>query len=310
MTTLDPVKPRRHMRTKLLCALVASAMVLASCGDTADSPGLETATTETVTASTVPPTTEAGPENASADGCPSEHFEVETVNGYSQVDGIDDPELAVECTEDSFIVRSNGIPAFEFVQITPNAIESQDLTFEFPLVPVSADSPGALMLGAIGVSVTGLSIFGAFEAPRDGYRDPFLDGLLDVCNGHTAPGGLYHFHTLMACVADALTEPGVVLGYAYDGYEIVTPWECSGTDCSGPVEVLSSYEKTGDGIAAFEDWTFTEGFGDLDVCNGKTDTDGVYRYYATQDFPYLPFCYHGETEFSGGEHDGDPPAGP
>ena len=44
-------------------------------------------------------------------------------------------------------------------------------------------------------------------------------------------------------------------------------------------------------------------------CGQMVDDDGVYRYYATDAFPYLPFCYHGMTDAAAGTFTGDPPAG-
>ena len=292
---------------RLRSVALVLALIVVSCGDSS-SPTIAVDSSSTSSASTQFPattTTAAATENA----CPTATFEIEAVNAYEQLAVEENPQLEIECTETAFVVISNNVPNFDYVQVTPNALESNPFEIEFPLEPTEADEPGGLALGGIGVSVTGITIFGAFEAPRDGWRDPFLDGLLDACSGHTAPGGWYHFHTLMSCIVDDHAAPGIVLGYAYDGYEIVTPWQCVDAACSETEEVFSSYERTGQGIGAFDDWTYVDFFGDLDECNGRTDDDGSYRYYATNDFPYLPFCYHGETDYADGIHDDIAPTG-
>jgi hypothetical protein len=253
---------------------------------------------------------EGQPAAAVAAACPSGSFLIEAVNAYEQA-GYADPELAVTCDAESFTVTSNGIPNFEFVQITPNALEAQNLTFTLPLEPAEAETPGALPLGPIGISANGLAIFGAFEAPQDGYKDPLLDGLLDYCNGHTAPRGLYHVHARFDCVFDDPEAPGLVYGYAADGYPILSPNVCLDEACTEVERLTSSYVRIDpEGLGAFDAWAYVEGAGDLDECNGSYDAAGNYAYYATDDFPYLTFCFHGETELAAGDFVGDPPAGP
>merc|ERR1711990_108259 len=39
---------------------------------------------------------------------------------------------------------------------------------------------------------------------------------------------------------------------------------------------------------------------DMDICGGKMDADGIYRYYTTPDFPYYLQCYRGETSSTTG----------
>lgn len=316
--------------------LTAIALVAAACGagaattsdtEVGSAVAAETSPTPTATAQVLaaqaapttaaPTTTTAAPTAVTvvestigdANPCPSDSFLIDEVNAYEQL-GYADPELAVSCDELSFTVTSNGIPNYEFVQITPNALEAQNLTFTLPLEPVAAETPGALPLGAVGISANGLAIFGAFEAPQDGYKDPLLDGLLDYCNGHTAPRGLYHFHARFDCVFDDPEEPGLVYGYAADGYPILSPNVCVDEACTEVVRMTSSYVRIDPtGLGAFDAWEYVDGSGDLDECNGAYDAEGNYAYYATDDFPYLTFCFHGETELAAGDFIGDPPVG-
>ena len=214
------------------------------------------------------------------------------------------PELEPSpASDDSFNVTANGVIGYEFVQITPNDLGAQDYSFDFPLQPTERETPGAMGLGTVGLAVNGVALFGAFEAPQDDYGDPLSDGLLDDCNGHTAPGGQYHYHARFGCLFDDPDQPGLVYGYLFDGYPIIAPFDDAG-------EVKSSYVRVDESSnAAFEAWEYQEGAGDLDECNGRTDDDGEYRYYATDAFPYLPFCFHGETDAAQGDFMGEPPAG-
>ena len=62
-----------------------------------------------------------------------------------------------------------------------------------------------------------------------------------------------------------------VIGFALDGYPIFGPYDESG--------VLQRGLDFG---------------GDLDECNGKTDSNGNYGYYLTVDPPFAPPCLKGE----------------
>ena len=252
---------------------------------------------------------EPEPEPEPEDLCPDETFQL-SVNDIERTDGYPNPELAVTCTDDTMTVVSNGMIGYEFVQITPNDLGAQDYNFALPLEPVEAATPGSLPLGTVGVSINGIAIFGAFEAPNMGYRDPLLDGLLDFCNGHTAMRGQYHYHARFDCILDDPTAPEAVIGYLFDGYEIVTPFACNDLACGSSREVSSSYVRTDQSsTAAFEAWEYQAGSGDLDECNGMVSADGTYRYYVTDAFPYVPFCFHGESTYANGDFTGAPPTG-
>lgn len=289
------------MKRLMLC-LLAVALLAAACGDD----GAETVAADPTT--TEAPTTSAPTTTAAATtGCPADDF-LTDLDGAEQPDGYGTVSLTATCDEDSLLVTSNGLIAYDFVQITPNDLAAVDQSWDLPLEPEAATVPGAMGLGTIGVAVNGVPLFGAFEAPQEGYGDPLSDGLLDACNGHTAPGGQYHYHARYGCLFDDPDQPGLVYGYANDGYAIVAPYECSDDGCTETEAVTSSYVRVDESsTAAFEAWEYQEGAGDLDECNGRTDADGVYRYYLTDTFPYLPFCYHGVTDAATGDFEGEPP---
>ena len=227
-----------------------------------------------------------------AEFCPSNDFQ--DVSTATQA-GYPTPELNIYCNGDTMIVESNGIPTFEFVQITPTDLQAQNYAWQIPITPVESAEPADVPLGgAIGITVTGLPLFGPTEAPRDGYADPYLDGILDYCNGHTAGRGDYHFHARPDCLFSNIDgNPWLVIGYAFDGYPIMAPYVCTDASCTEIYKVDSSWERTSDVRSAWDAHEYVAGSGDLDECNGMTGADGQYRYYATDSFPYFIGCYHG-----------------
>ena len=324
------------MRRLTLAALIALTSIAGACttdsgtattASTSSGSSSSTSTTSTSTTSTstapmstttaiaTTPTTVADPaptEPSAAADCPVDEFLLE-VNDVERDDGYADPELAVECGETTFTVTSNGMIAYEFVAITPNELQETEIDVELPLEPVEADEPGAIGLGSMGISVNGMALYAAFEAPQHGFGDPVTDGLLDSCNGHTSPAE-YHYHARATCLFDDPDEPGLVYGYAFDGYPIIAPFECADAECTVIEEVASSYVRVDESTtSAFEGWEYQQGAGDLDECNGRVDDDGEYRYYVTDQFPYVPFCFHGETDAARGTFTGEAPtvtAGP
>ena len=271
--------------------------------DAPSQPSLSQPEQQTVTA--------AGPSIAAVgatNDCPSAHFL--DVSTYTQ--GAIQPQLNVTCTADTVIVESNGIPNFEFVQITPTALQAQSHRWQFPLQPTLADAPTDIpLLGPIAVAVNGLPIYGPNEGGNLGYGDPYLDQILDYCNGHTGPRGEYHFHARPDCLFEDMEgNVSLVIAYAFDGYPILAPYICVDTVCSQTKEVQSSWQRTSN---AKEDWSaheYVAGSGDLDQCNGLTGPDGSYRYYATDTFPYFLGCYRGQaTVMPGPGGNGAPPDG-
>ncbi|HTM19202.1 MAG TPA: YHYH protein [Kofleriaceae bacterium] len=217
-----------------------------------------------------------------------------------------DPTLSVTCDGGVMQVVSNTIPSFTFDQVTPNALEEHHHTWAIPLAPVESAAPADVPLaGAAAVAVNGLPIYGPTEAPQMGYRDPVLDQLLDYCGGHTAPGGMYHFHARPDCLfADAAGNTYLVLGWAFDGYPILAPYACSDDACTEVVELQSSWRQVEEvyGTTIENAWDaheYVDGLGDLDRCNGRALPGGGYAYFATDSFPYFLGCYHGEV--TGGE---------
>jgi hypothetical protein len=205
------------------------------------------------------------------------------------------PTLKVECTGAHVVVESNGIPSFRYVQTTPNPLAAQRYVWRIPRTPRAAPEPRQVpLLGPIAVAVDGLPIFGPNEAPEHGTADPYLDKILDYCNGHTAQRGDYHFHVRPNCLFDAVDgRASLVVGYAFDGYPILAPFECTDASCTTVRKLNASWRRDGRERNAWTANKFIEGHGELDRCNGRVRSDGSYAYYATDTFPYFLACYRG-----------------
>jgi hypothetical protein len=138
--------------------------------------------------------------------------------------------------------------------------------------PVAAASPSCLGGGTIGVTITGVAIYDAFDAA--GY-DAVAREIQDGCHGHPDQSDTYHYHGwLQACVPDAgsATVNSSLLGYARDGFGIYGPWYQG--------KILTT--------------------ADLDACHGTTSAvmwhgslTTIYHYVSTYDFPYTLGCYTG-----------------
>lgn len=207
-----------------------------------------------------------------------------------------EPELDATCDGDTILVSSNQIPDFPYIQTSPGDPREFDLQFEIPATPVDADSTTDIpLVGALGVAINGIPIFGPTEG-AGGDVMALGDGFTE-CGGHNGPGG-YHYHTFDVTGSDRCrfseTEASadhVLFGYALDGYPIY----------SGNFQYASSYELADESLFATDTWAahvFVEGLGDLDECNGRTDSDGNYAYYTTETFPYIMGCFRGEVTLS------------
>ncbi len=162
-------------------------------------------------------------------------------------------------------------PAYQYDR-NPNHIAAQNDVFTLPADPTAAASPGCLSGGTIGITVTGVAIYDAFDAA--GY-DGVAHEIQDSCNGHPDQSSTYHMHGhLQQCVHDdgSPTQNSSLLGYALDGFGIYGPWYDG--------KILTS--------------------ADLDACHGTTSPvmwDGklvtMYHYVSTYDFPYTLGCYKG-----------------
>src|SRR6185503_11182929 len=129
---------------------------------------------------------------ATTSSCPSANFLAVTADSHNAAYAA--PALSVTCSSTQVTVTSNTIPNFEFVQTTPNKLQTVNVTYKLPLTPTVATGTNttAPLVGAEAVTVGGLPIYGPTESPTDGSQDPVKDRLLDFCAGHTDQMGAYH----------------------------------------------------------------------------------------------------------------------
>lgn len=155
-------------------------------------------------------------------------------------------------------------PAYQYDR-NPNTIKAQTYTFALAANPTYSSTPNCIG-GVVGVMLTGVEIFSAFDA---GGRDAGAWEVQDGCSGHPEKTGAYHYHTLSSCIKNVNIQ--TVIGFALDGFPITGPQ-------LSPTNVLTT--------------------DDLDECHGITSQitlDGkpvtMYHYVMTEDFPYSVSCY-------------------
>jgi hypothetical protein len=286
----------------------------------------------------------AAPSPTPGSGCTQADTFLDVSSAPGAGSAYPDPTLGVTCSADTVSVSSNGIPHYQFVSVTPNGLQAQNnYIFNFPRNPaVAASTTTVPCLGTAGVAVNGMPFFGPNEAQMpDPYGDPLVNAILDECLGHTAQGGTYHYHALLV---KCLTASGLVsqpwnnpdpspaerspiIAYAFDGFPVYGPYECTTAACTQVVEMLSGWDNTGHGTVgctssatcandeecttvmingqktqacasktyAWSNNTYSAKSGTqyLDECNGHVGPNGDYHYHATETFPYIIGCYRG-----------------
>lgn len=264
-------------------AVALIAVLANACSSDNNNPG---STNET-------PNTDESSEDGAIDGASlCEEIATKFVTRGSANPDLEDPEVSASCVNDSVIVKSNQIPDFPYIGTTPGIPRVFDLEFSIPATPMVGESVTDIpLIGAIGVAVNGIPIYGPTEGAGG---DVLAMANFVECGGHNGPGG-YHYHTFSVVGSDycLFTEEDLnngpqLFGYAFDGYPIY----------SGNNLYTSSWYLSDPSLFAtdtFSAHTFAEGAGDLDQCNGRTDENGNYAYYTTDDFPYVLGCYRGEV---------------
>ncbi|HIF66583.1 MAG TPA: YHYH protein [Acidimicrobiia bacterium] len=125
--------------------------------------------------------------------------------------------------------------------------------------------------GPIAVAINGVMIFNPTQ--QSGVysltTDPYLIGELDHCGGHSGRGDDYHYHIAPNCLGgDRIANDGDfrgIVAYAMDGYPIYAN-------------------------AAMPDDA------ELDECGGLGATVEDYRYFATEEYPYVNGCFRGDFD--------------
>ncbi|HSX32346.1 MAG TPA: hypothetical protein VLF43_03725, partial [Candidatus Saccharimonadales bacterium] len=118
------------------------------------------------------------------------------------------PSMSVTVQDGKRVITTNDLPSHftgtfpvastdpaRTYDANPNTIKAQSLTYTLDGAPVVQSSPNC-MGGEVGVMLTGVALFNAFDA---GGRDAGAWEVQDGCDGHPQNLGEYHYHTLSRC---------------------------------------------------------------------------------------------------------------
>ena len=139
----------------------------------------------------------------------------------------------------------------------------------------------------------------------------------DSNHAHVQPGGAYHYHGVPEGFVEkrgGSASKMTLIGWAADGFPIYSRYGYSiaGQSNSNIRKMLPSYRLIDSvsnerppvsvySLGTFsQDWVYEEGLGDLDECNGRWAVtpefpQGIYHYYATDEYPYFQRCVRGEV---------------
>lgn len=257
-----------------------------------------------------------GAPTAGAAACPTAVFpnvaaKAGAGSGYAKA------RVQVSCTATRLKVSSNGMPSYTFTPKTPNPLRTQTWTWSVPLAPKVAVATTSIdgRMGTLGFTTTGIPFYGPEEGEMpiaEAHGDPFFNGILDRCYGHTGPAGEYHNHALRWVASCGFTKQTIV-AYANDGFPVYAGPACMNAACTTKATLVSGYVRTGNPKThAWNAYTYrTGGATTLDACNGRTEPDGSYGYHITTGFPYIIGCYRGTPVTQQGAAGGPmPPMGP
>jgi len=143
-------------------------------------------------------------------------------------------------------------------------------SWAIPLSPAfNEDVTATTGQGPIAVAINGVMIFNPTQQSGvyTEQSDPNLIGELDYCGGHSGRGDDYHYHVSPVCLeADHVAvDQGFqgIIAYAMDGYPV--------------------YANSAIPVGA-----------ELDECGGLGTSADDYRYFASDEFPYMNGCFRGD----------------
>ena len=250
--------------------------------------------------------------------CPGAAYLLNPANGPGPGVGDVAPSLGTACSDGRFVISSNGLPPWSYQPKAADELVPVAHTWTLPRVPKVAAQPTPLpRFGAVGISVTGLPIYGPNDGPEpvsEAYGDPLYNLRVDDCLGHSSAEG-YHLHALderchssEGLVAEPWrlvprdpSLPSPVIGFALDGFPIYGPSECVDAACSATRLMKSGYvQKAGqrprtEAALAFEWHAHPDDPASLDECNGHASDDAnfPYHYHSTEGWPYVAGCLRG-----------------
>lgn len=239
-------------------------------------------------------------------------------------------------------IYSNGIPDHQAGRFpnrnNPNSIRPQQYQFRVTAEPKEARNVTPVLHSPFGIAINGV-VFDAATAEfwnRDrgsGWNYEAKSGKinlgLDQSNAHVQPTGSYHYHGLPhGLIATQNKNKEVALiGVAADGFPIYGQYGYADpNDASSEVRIMKSSYRVKKGVRSsgpggrydgtfVADYEYVKGAGDLDECNGRFGVtpeypDGIYHYYLTEEFPFIPRYYRGTPDSSFQRRGGNrPPRG-
>lgn len=229
-------------------------------------------------------------------------------------------------------IEANGIPEHGIGAFpnrnNPNTIAPQRYAFRVPAKPKLATNTTPLGLWPFGIALNGVPFDpGAAEFwngdPRSGWQYEPLSGAvnlgLDRNNAHVQPNGAYHYHGVPVGLVAQLGDGKrmILVGYAADGFPVYARYGYDDpNDPTSPVREMDPSHRlrrgkrtrsfgpggTYDGTFV-QDYEYVAGSGDLDECNGRFGVtpeypDGIYHYYLTDTFPFIPRRFRGTPDVS------------
>jgi len=250
------------------------------------------------------------------------------------------------------VITANGIPDHQTGQFpnrgNPHSIAPQDYRYRIPAQPKPARTTTPLGMHPFGIAVNGVVFDPRAAEWWNGARnsiwqyEPLTSSMTlgaDMNDAHVQPSGAYHYHGVPAALLKKKTGGSpkmILLGWAADGFPIYGPHGLKdpANSGSGLKRVRSSYQLRkgrrpsgsqgpgGNYDGSFTaDWVYVNGSGDLDECNGRFGVtpdfpSGIYHYYLTEEFPFVPRRFRGTPDQGfmrhggpGGRGFGGPPGG-
>ncbi len=226
-------------------------------------------------------------------------------------------------------LQSNGVPNHDFndgSRSFPNNLSEQSQSYEITAAPTFASAntqlaigmDNGLMLNGVKIDLLAAACFrvgnektGCGDMSNPWRFDPMFPAngfAVDSHNAHVQPSGSYHYHATPNALFSAETAvESPVVGFAADGFPIFGSWfndngivrkaESSYHLKSGTRIAVSGYPTPAgnyDGTYR-QDYEYTDGFGDLDECNGM-QVNGIYGYFITDTFPFIIGCLKGQID--------------
>ncbi|MEM9092147.1 MAG: YHYH protein [Cyanobacteria bacterium P01_F01_bin.53] len=234
-------------------------------------------------------------------------------------------QVSIEEREGYRYIYANGIPDHATGAFpnpgNPNTISAQEHMYRVTLNPQLTGNITPVR-PAFGVALNGVPFepgTGEFwnRDRSSGWNFEALTGFIDLGtdehNAHVQPTGSYHYHGVPTALVPTRTMTHI--GYGADGFPVYGPYGYADANnlASELIDVQSSYRlKAGlrpDGPGGLHDGTFSNdfeyvvGLGDLDECNGRFGVtpeypEGIYHYYITDMFPFIPRCVKGTPDES------------